>query len=111
MIRWYLQRSLVMSPAEIGHRVIERFRRFRSRHHRQGWAAFDLGDGPLAGIEPFRSMGVAAWTPQIVRTVGATADQVQISFMGQKWPAGEQFWQSPGLWFRDPASGKQWPGS
>jgi hypothetical protein len=99
-----------MSPREIGHRTREAFRRKISRFSPVGWTAFDLGDGPLEILHPLRNLADATWPSAVASVVDAAADQTQLSFLGQAWPAEARLGRTPGLWWMDPVSGTSWPG-
>jgi len=104
---WYAHRLAAMSPAEIGHRVVEQGRRRRLRRHEP---AFHVADGPLPvfpGVRerllalPGEAVPLAAWE----KLFRATA-QGAYSALGTDWPPGGDPRE---VWHVDPVSGQVWP--
>jgi len=109
-LEWYVRRIAVMSPGELMHRAREMYRRKVVRQPLAGWSAFDIGDGPVAKLEPLLRFGAAKWPEALARQVDAAAGTPGLAFLGQDWPEDALIGKTPGLWTMDPVSGLSWAG-
>jgi hypothetical protein len=108
---WYLARLKNMGPAEIAHRIGERFRQRRLGRIR-AWTGFAAPGGltPLPGL---REAVMAADPDQRAALAGAAGRALagQFEALGVAWPrrpADDLF--PSALWRLDPVSGRLWPG-
>jgi uncharacterized heparinase superfamily protein len=106
-LAWYYHRLRAMGPAEVAHRFGEATKRRLSRLRRSGWAAFDMGDGPLPALTlPDSALSDVA--PALLDQWRKAARAVQlghIELLGQNWPPA----RGRSRWHLDPATGRNWP--
>ncbi|WP_406858272.1 heparinase II/III-family protein [Alsobacter sp. KACC 23698] len=105
---WYVQRLRAMGPAEVAHRVAEQAKRARWRGDRRGWAAFDVGDGPLESLAAFGDVLRRPWPAEVeaaTRSAAARTRAGTLELLGVPVAAGAY---APGLWALDPVSGRPW---
>jgi uncharacterized heparinase superfamily protein len=116
--RWYAARLAAMPPREIPHRIAEAVRRQQWRRDAGGWAAFaSIDDGPLAELAKLKQR--LARAPMRAGSVAKSRHQTlagDIHLLGRDWPPAPpptQWSQEPqaSLWFRDPVTGRSWPGA
>lgn len=98
-LKWYAARLAAMSPAEVLHRLREARLKRACKADMRGWDVFaQVGDGHLADLPALRARLAAAATMPV--------DLSAIEALGQRYDV-----TGPGVWFRDPVSGADWPGA
>ncbi len=105
-LAWTVHRLRAMSPAEIGHRVVERGLRIGARH-RDWTAAFAPPPGPLPAI-PIDRDALRRVDPEVVEGWRRLRDEFaagRLTLLDATWPVNEG--RIP--WHRDPVTGVDWP--
>lgn len=105
-LAWYAHRLRAMSPAELGHRVVERGLRIGAR--RRDWTtAFAPPPGPLPAI-PVGRDALRRVDPEVVEGWRRLRDDLaagRLTLLDATWPTvGGRI-----PWHRDPVTGADWP--
>lgn len=95
-----------MSPRELGHRLLEQFRRSLSRPDRRGWNRFDIGDGPLEPLAALQGLADVPWPAGLEEAAFPSLSGKPLKFLGQARPTTIP---REGFWHRDPVTGVSWP--
>lgn len=106
-LAWYYRRLRAMNGAEVAHRFGEAAKRRLSRYSRSGWAAFDIGDGPVPALAP-RTDTFDVVSPELLDVWRSSAEKARrgdVVLLGQSWPAP----RTSGRWHLDPVTGGSWP--
>lgn len=111
-LSWYFNRLRSMGPAEILHRVRERWRKTAIKKRHQGWHRF-----PSAQARPIWQnlhARVMSASPGQREQIAASADAFlsgRFEALGQTWPEAALAAPYDQLWHLDPVSQTSWPGS
>lgn len=110
---WYLNRLRSMTPAEVVHRLVERYRRVVSGIERPGWEKYTgIGDTPML---PGLQRAVDERQGQILEVTERLARCVlegKFAALGVIWPDCSLYDKSAlaERWRLDPVTGQRWPG-
>jgi uncharacterized heparinase superfamily protein len=107
-----------MPAAELRHRFVEVMRKAVWRRERGGWGAFAvIADGPVTDFPALRARlaKADASDDRLAESIRRTLE-CRFRFLDADWGCSDrelnQAWQiPPAFWFRDPVSGKAWPGA
>jgi len=112
-LSWYINRLRSMDAAEILHRVVEKSRKFTSRHLHQGWSRYK--GARLHPVMPRLKGRVLAATPAQRQAITQAASDIlagHYSALGANWPQRPaDIGFSADLWRLDPITQTHWPKS